>query len=202
MSQTAEGNRNIGIAGYMGAGKSTCAARIHLTLGVRIIDADAEAKALMQNDDRIRRNLERAFGPSVVASGAVSFAALSALVFSSAEKMQRLNDIVHPPLLDKLRALIVSLKEPVVLDAALIPLWHIEPWFGRCLWVTAPASVRCERLRKKTSLGVRSVRRRMALQEAMVKAPSGPAWTIIGNQGTLSELLETTDGWCRTYRPA
>jgi dephospho-CoA kinase len=122
MSPTAEGNKNIGVTGYMGAGKSTCAARIGATLGARIIDADAEAKKLMQNDDRIRRDLESAFGPSVVAPSGVSFDALSALVFSSAARMRRLNDIVHPPLLDKLRALIVSLKEPVILDAALIPL--------------------------------------------------------------------------------
>ena len=152
MSRTADKNRRIGIAGYMGAGKSACAARLSERLGLRVIDADAEAKMLMKNDKNIKRKLLRAFGPSIVKDGVLSFTSLSKRVFSSVREMRQLNAIVHPPLLDKIHTLLFSPGQSAILDAALIPLWDIEGWFGRCLWVEAPASLRSRRLRKKTGL--------------------------------------------------
>src|SRR5512136_948088 len=102
MSQNNSAPR-LGIGGYMGAGKSACASLCAEAAGMRVIDADAEAKLLMENDSRIRKELARAFGQSIIARGAINFTALGAAAFASPAAMQKLNSIVHPPLVLRLR---------------------------------------------------------------------------------------------------
>jgi dephospho-CoA kinase len=178
----------IGIAGYMGSGKSACAGMCAELTGMRIINADAEAKLLMENDSRIREELAGVFGPSVDKSGTIDFTALGAAAFASAAAMQQLNAIVHPRLVRRLHDCVFSGPGPSILDAALISLWRIEDWFDRCMWVEAPAGLRVSRLAAKTGMPEAKLRRRMQVQEELVARPSGPQWIFIVNDGTLEKL--------------
>ena len=193
MSQNNAALPRIGIAGYMGAGKSACAARCAEAAGMRIINADAEAKLLMEHDSRIRDELVRAFGPAVDNHGTLNVSALGAAAFASPADMEKLNRIVHPRLLVRLRDCVFSSPGPSVLDAALIPLWHIEDWFDHCLWVWAPSELRRSRLVLKTGLPEAHLRQRMLVQEALVAEPSGARWTTIVNDGSFEELKNRVD---------
>lgn len=188
MPLSSDSKSRIGIAGYMGAGKSTCAALCAEAFGMRVIDADAEAKLLMENDPRIREELTHVFGPSVETNGALNFGALGTAAFASADDMRKLGSIVHPPLLRRLRDLVFSWPGPSILDAALIGQWRIEEWFDTCLWVWAPSIIRGGCLQEKTGLSPEQIRKRMEVQEALVAEPSDKPWTIIANDGTLDEL--------------
>jgi dephospho-CoA kinase len=193
MSQNNAALPRIGIAGYMGAGKSACAARCAETTGMRIIDADAEAKLLMENDSRIRDELVRVYGPTIDKNGVLNFAALGATAFASPADMEKLNRIVHPRLLQRLHDCVFSRPGPSILDAALIPLWRIEDWFDCCLWVHAPSELRRSRLVSKTGLPEAHLRQRMLVQEALVAEPSGARWPFIVNDGTFDELKNRVD---------
>jgi dephospho-CoA kinase len=134
----------IGIAGYMGAGKSTC---IHLLSkeNTVLIDADSQAKWLMENDQSIKNALFMQFGDDIKENDAVDFKKLGKIAFSSLVQLQKLNKIVHPPLVAHLYSLIVkegyeNKIEQIILDAALIPLWHIENWFDFLLWKSMKGS--------------------------------------------------------------
>jgi dephospho-CoA kinase len=187
----------IGIAGYMGSGKSTCAGLMAglmagLTAGrntrVSVIDADREAKLMMNNDKSIRRQLAAAFGPSVADENSVDFGRLGRAAFASVQALRLLNGIAHPPLVKRLEKLVSASTLPCILDAALIPMWGIEAWFDRCLWVTASPQRRMERALRKTSISPEQIRLRMSLQEALLTEPAGPEWTIVENEGSLDEL--------------
>jgi dephospho-CoA kinase len=178
----------IGVAGYMGAGKSSLAALLSEARGMRHIDADAEAKILMENDGRLRDDLALLFGHGVVIAGTVDFAALGKITFSSTEEMKKLNNLVHPPLVRRLRDLVFSQPGPCVLDAALIPFWHIEDWFDRCVWVQAAQGRRLQRVLAATGLPEEAVRERMRIQETLMTEPSGPNWLFVNNEGTLADL--------------
>jgi dephospho-CoA kinase len=193
MSQNNPFLPRIGIAGYMGSGKSACAEQCAEATGMRIINADAEAKLLMENDSRIRDELTRVFGLSIDKSGSLDVAALGAAAFASPADMQKLNAIVHPPLLRRLRDCVFSRPGPSILDAALIPLWRIEDWFGCCLWVDAPPEVRCSRLVSKTGMPEEHLRQRMLVQEALMAEPSGAQWITIVNDGTIEQLKSRVD---------
>jgi len=172
----------------MGAGKSAFANLLCRKLGTRRVDADAEAKQFMESDESLKKNLARAFGPDVVAGSTINFTALGRIVFSSTVKMRTLNGLVHPPLVRKLRDLVVSSTGSYVLDAALIPLWNIEDWFDRCVWVKATSPLRLERVCAVTRLPKEIVRRRMLIQETLMAEPAGPRWKTVVNEGTFENL--------------
>ncbi|HUI91523.1 MAG TPA: dephospho-CoA kinase [Chitinivibrionales bacterium] len=183
----------IGIAGYMGSGKSVCAGMCAELTGMRIIDADAEAKLLMKNDSRIREELAGVFGPSVDKRGTIDFAALGVTAFASAAAMQNLNTIVHPRLVRRLRDCVFDRPGPSILDAALISLWRIEDWFDCCMWVDAPAPLRLARIAAKTGLPEPQLRQRMLVQEELVARPSGVKWIFIVNAGTREALQSSVE---------
>ena len=178
----------IGIAGYMGAGKSTCA-RSFESGGALLIDADAEAKSMMARSREIRDGLRRAFGDAVVSGEGLRFDVLGRLAFESAESLRKLNAVTHPPLVSRVGRLVRGCEKPLcVLDAALIPLFNIESWFDLCVWVEAPFDVRYGRLKAKLrGMDETELARRMRLQEEVMPAPAGGRWAKI------------PDGDCRGY---
>ena len=167
----------IGIAGYMGAGKSTCAHAFH-SLGTVIIDADTEAKLLMQSDSKVQLGLKDAFGESVVSDDTIRFNELGRKAFSSVDTLLTLNKIVHPPLVKHLEPLVRNNGNAnCILDAALIPLLHIESWFDLCVWVDSPPEVRLKRLKaKRTDVEESELCRRIRLQEEMMPIPQNNRW--------------------------
>jgi dephospho-CoA kinase len=179
----------IGIAGYMGSGKSTIS-EILARLGAVVIDADSAAKELMNADAGIRGQLAAEFGSSIVDGEKLLFHALGNMAFHSLENMTKLNRIVHPALLRELDRRIRQIRNTMlVLDAALISLWKIEGWFDVVCWVDADFDVRFERLALKQNIPAEEIRRRMRLQEQIVKRPCGGRWREVKNNDS-KKLLE------------
>jgi dephospho-CoA kinase len=183
-------HRRIGIAGYMGAGKSTVARLLAHHAGA-VINADREAKSLMQESPRIRNRLVEAFGTGVVERREIRFDLLGQAAFASEATLLRLNMIVHPPLVKILEKRISeSHNRLVILDAALLPLWHLESLFDVCLWVHAPFQTRLRRiLAGRPDLNTAITKGRMRLQERMLPEPTkASSWIDIDNSKNLLHL--------------
>lgn len=185
----------IGIAGFMGAGKSTCARFLSETCGTSlgaaalIIDADAEAKLLIQNDKAIKTKLVETFGAAIISRDVIIIPALGEAAFKSMENLKALNGIVHPALVKRLEERAFSnVGRRLIFDAALIPLWHIEKWFDVLVWIRASFEKRYERLKNKTGLPAETIKTRMELQQALFDEPKRAPWNIIVNQGSPEEL--------------
>jgi dephospho-CoA kinase len=184
-----ERTRTIGVAGYMGAGKSVVCATLARD-GDTVIIADAVAKELMTSDPALPAALREAFGEEIIDDGStISFGRLGAKVFASRSELERLNAIVHPPLVKRLRALVDSATtRRCILDAALIPLWGIEKWFDYRIWVTAPLDTRVRRLMDRDGRNREEVRRRAIMQQELFGEPDERQWIIVHNEGTIEEL--------------
>lgn len=86
----------VGITGGIGSGKSYVA-RVFKALGVPFYDADKEAKLIMNNSPIIADKLIDAFGHQVyTAEGQLDRKFLGEMVFKDIAKLKRLNEIVHP----------------------------------------------------------------------------------------------------------
>lgn len=192
----------LGIAGYMGSGKSSVA-RILARDGHIIWDGDSEAKQLMRSDRTVREGIRQEFGEGVFPNGSLSFGALGEKAFASQKALNRLNAVVHPPLLKRLKTRILqtSHKELVIIDAALITLWKIEEWFDLCVWVHAPRNERIRRIIRKSDLPESVVARRAELQEAMVPAPSDKRWFLVKNAQSPERLQATVNQFAEKYLP-
>lgn len=181
----------VGITGGIGVGKSTVA-EAFARRGALIISADRIGHTLLQENRAVQRAIVAAFGPGVIGrDGLPDRRAIGEKVFSSAEALAKLNRIVHPPLLRRLREQIeAARRDPavplVVVDATLITEWGIRDWFDLLIVVTAPVDQVRERLRAK-GLTDEQIDRRIASQ-APEEMRTREADTVIRNDGDRQRL--------------
>jgi dephospho-CoA kinase len=122
----------VGLTGGIASGKSTVAAMLR-DRDVPVLDADTLGHELLEPGQAAYREVVHDFGQEVLdANGKVDRAKLGAFVFSDPRKLARLNEILHPRILDVVRNWFVALDEPdgpelAVVEAALI----IEAGFHR-----------------------------------------------------------------------
>ena len=76
----------IGVAGYMGSGKSRCAEYLSRR-GGSIIDADSLAKGMMNSSPAIKKSLSESFGNDVVVEDRILFDVLGGVVFITVQKI-------------------------------------------------------------------------------------------------------------------
>ncbi len=114
----------VGLTGGLGSGKSTVAAMLR-ALGAHVIEADALGREIMEPGHAGLRTDRRAIRPGVVnPDGRLNRARLADLAFRNG-RLQELNAIVHPPVIDAQRRWMdeVFARDPyavAVIESALI----------------------------------------------------------------------------------
>ena len=90
----------VGLTGGIASGKSTVAARMR-ELGLPVLNADLLAHRLMEPGRPAYDDVVREFGREVVApDGTLNRKKLGDIVFRDSAKRDRLNDIVHPRVIE------------------------------------------------------------------------------------------------------
>lgn len=198
----------VGIVGRTGSGKSTVAGALAAD-GARVIGADALGHEVTDQDAGARAELVEAFGPEVyLPDGTLDRPRVAARVFTDRAARERLDAIVHPRLIERLRRRIDGLKEEgfagvVVLDAALLLDWGLERWCDAVIAVTAPEEEQVRRLTGARGWSEAEARRRLGVQRAQA-AFAEVVDAVIENDGTRSELAaqaEATVARLRRSRP-
>jgi dephospho-CoA kinase len=88
--------KQIGITGGIGSGKSLVC-KIFAQLGVPVYDADSHAKELMTTDGILISGIKKEFGDlSYHPDGTLNRGYLAEHVFHDVNKLERLNQLVHP----------------------------------------------------------------------------------------------------------
>ncbi len=114
-----------GLTGGIASGKSTVAAMLR-EQGFHVVEADVLAHRLMEPGQPAYGEVLREFGQEVVAPGdRIDRAKLADIVFADPAKLQRLNQIVHPHVVEALDIELADLerKDPhgvAVVEAALL----------------------------------------------------------------------------------
>lgn len=115
----------VGLTGGIGCGKSTVAALMR-EQGCHVIEADSLAHRLMEPGTPAYEEIVREFGREILGPGeAIDRRKLGAVVFGDSAKLQRLNRIVHPRVIEEQERLLEELarREPAavgVVEAALL----------------------------------------------------------------------------------
>jgi dephospho-CoA kinase len=123
----------IGLTGNIGCGKSTVAGWLR-DKGVAVLDLDAVARQIRNNDAEARRRIEARFGT-------IEAGSLARIVFSDAGALSDLEAILHPLVRNETRARLAELEAGGVEAACLEAIKLLEsPLHDRCdsTWV-----VRC-----------------------------------------------------------
>ncbi len=85
----------VGLTGGMGSGKTTVA-NFFKELGVPIYIADDAGKTLMNTNAEVKSKIHSLFGKQAYSDGHLDRKYIASQVFNSPEKLEQLNQIVHP----------------------------------------------------------------------------------------------------------
>lgn len=85
----------VGVTGGIGSGKSVVC-QVFKTLGIPVFNADDAARHLMENDTTLVQQIQWLLGDDVYNDGKLDREKVSAIIFEQPDKLQKLNEIVHP----------------------------------------------------------------------------------------------------------
>ncbi len=88
----------IGLTGPTGAGKGYVGKELKKR-GFNVLDTDIYARKIVEKDSPVLKELEKAFGKSVLVNGELDRAELAKISFSSAENTALLDSITHPAII-------------------------------------------------------------------------------------------------------
>jgi dephospho-CoA kinase len=177
----------VGIGGNMGSGKSTVASELK-RYGAKIIDADEMGWSILAKGTDEYRRLVKTFGRGILTkTGNIDRRALGKLAFASKASLAKLNAIVHPALLDRVRKEIDrNRKGLVVVDAALLFTWGLDKEVDVAILVTAADRLKIKRL-VDAGMNEDDLVARLKLQP-----PDSKIWQradfVLENKGSFAEL--------------
>ena len=150
----------IGLTGKYCAGKDTVA-RVLASLGCAVIDVDALGhEALQENAARVIET----FGPAVASAGGIDRRAVGRAVFGRPDELARLERIVHPAMVRRVKERIAAAGGDVVVNAAILHRMGLHVLCDAVIFVTAPAAVRLLRAVRRDHLGPRDALARIRSQ--------------------------------------
>src|SRR5713226_5179213 len=115
----------IGLTGGIGSGKSTVS-KLLAELGAPIIDADQVGHAIYAPDGPAYPDMMAAFGEGILGTDRIiDRKKLGPIVFADPAALKRLNSIVHPKMLARMRELVYARRDageslPIVIEAAIL----------------------------------------------------------------------------------
>jgi dephospho-CoA kinase len=137
----------VAITGGIGSGKSTFANYI-ASKGYVVINADEISKDILASDESIIKKVIKEFGSESYKNGKINKKFIATRVFSNPAKLNKLNSILHPQVLQKIDSLIEKKyknEKIVFIEAALIYEADIEKKFNYVVLVTADFNIRLKR---------------------------------------------------------
>ncbi len=203
MSQNSSSLHVFGLTGGAGSGKSEVARRF-VELGIPVIEADKVGHQLLAPGHPVAKALIKAFGESILDNGEIDRQKLAQLAFADQQSLLTLNRITHPPLLDEIMRQCAALAndghKAVIVEAAIIAEdGKRDPRYEALILVTAPESVRVERLVNQRGMDPAQARLRVQAQTPPEQKAAIADW-IINNDGDFDQLRSQVDEVARQIK--
>jgi dephospho-CoA kinase len=141
----------IGITGGIGSGKSIVC-RIFTCLGVAVYDADSRAKTLMTSDGILVSQIQKEFGDLTYhTGGGLNREYLARVVFNDADRLKKLNSMVHPRVAHDYNHWLTEHQSDKYLIKEAALLYETESYkaLSKVIVVIAPEEVRIERVKRR-----------------------------------------------------
>lgn len=192
----------VGLTGGLACGKSTVAQMLS-ALGAHVIHADAVAHELMSPGQPVYDEIVKRFGPEIVQpDGTISRPKLAELAFAGG-RIQELNNIVHPAVIQKQEAWMAEMsrahpRDVIVVEAALLFEAGVSRRFDKLVVVTCDVEQKKARFAQRVlSPAEREDARKLSATHAEAERRMKAQWPdsekaaaahyVIKNNGSLQE---------------
>ena len=178
----------VGLTGGIGSGKTTIS-DLFAELGADIIDTDEIARELSRRGQPAVRQIERHFGPQVIANnGSLDRDRMRELVFSDPDARKALQRILHPLIRAEVKRRLAASRQPYAL--VVVPLLVESRGYefaDRVLVVDCSEEQQIARVMQRSGLPRDQVEAIMATQ-ANRKERLAAADDVINNDGAIAAL--------------
>jgi len=177
----------VGIGGNTGAGKTTVVNELR-RYGAKIIDADKIAASLLRKNTAQYKKLVKEFGKDIITkAGQVDRKVLAERAFASKPKLKKLNSVMHPAILARIRKDLERYKKGlIIIDAPLLFSVGLDKEVDVAILVTAPERLKTKRL-IDGGLTRDEAKKRLKMQESDTKVWRRADF-VLENKGSLAEL--------------
>jgi dephospho-CoA kinase len=162
----------VGLTGGISTGKSTVGL-MFVELGCHLIDSDRITHQLLEPGQAVHANVIHEFGQRILApDGTIDRRALGSIVFNDAQSRDRLNQLVHPAVIQRQQRWLneVEIKDPsgiAIVDAALMIEVGTYKNYDRIIVVTCSPAVQKRRLSARSGLSEDQIEARIRAQMPM-----------------------------------
>jgi dephospho-CoA kinase len=179
----------IGITGGIGCGKSTASKLLSEMFNAPIIDADKISHEAFSSKEILLEMCNFLGNDILDENGNIDKAKVANIVFLDIAKLKKLNSIIHPYVMKKIRDTVKSLSKEYAYIIVDVPLPNDDfinlSDFIITIW--ADLDVRIERLQKRSNFTKDAIMARIKKQMSQEEYEA-LANTIIYNNGTTDEL--------------
>ena len=156
--------KKIGLTGGIGVGK-TFVADIFQKMGYTVFSADTEAKKCMQESKDLKSAVLQNFGDEMYKNGVLQKEELANIVFNDSEKLNELNQLVHPFVqLEFENWCKNQTSKFVIKEAAILFESRANKGLDAVICVSSPMEVRIKRVMERDKCSREKVMKRIAMQ--------------------------------------
>lgn len=185
----------VGLTGPTGAGKSTVS-HIFQEKGHYVIDSDQVARQVVEKGSEGLQQLCEAFTNVILTKdGFLDRKALAEIAFSNPQSTQRLNEITHPLITQRISSILKEREQQggmVILDAPLLYEAGLDRICDRTVAVVAGDEIRLQRIMHRDGLDRTHALMRMKAQKSSDFYTS-KADDVIENDGDNRALRDAAD---------
>ncbi|MEJ6455895.1 dephospho-CoA kinase [Fusobacterium nucleatum] len=185
----------IGLTGGIASGKSTVSKYL-AEKGFKVYDADKIAKDISEKKS-VQEEIISTFGDKILdRNGNVDRKKLKEIVFENKDKLEKLNGIIHPKVIDFYKKLKEkNTNEMIIFDVPLLFESGLDKICDKILVVISDYEVQLDRIVERDKidreLASKIVKAQLSNEERIKKAD-----VVIENNSNLEDLFEKVERFC------
>lgn len=174
----------IGITGGIGSGK-TIVSKVLTAFGYPIYVADDESKRLTDTNPLIKEGLIKLFGKEMFADGLLNKKMLAAEIFNHKEKLQAVNNLIHPVVMEDFAEWKKKQSSPVVfIETAILFETPFHTLVDKKITVTSPLVLRMKRLLQRDNASEQEIKNRISNQMSDEEKIKRSDFVIVNDEKT------------------
>ena len=187
----------IGLTGGIASGKSTVSKYL-AEKGFKVYDADKIAKNISE-EKYVQEEIITTFGDKILdRNGNVDRKKLKEIVFENKDKLEKLNGIIHPKVIDFYKKLKEkNTDEVIIFDVPLLFESGVDKFCDKILVVISDYEIQLNRIVERDKidreLASKIVKAQLSNEERIKKAD-----VVIENNSNLEDLFEKVERFCET----